>query len=94
MKKQVIGFLLASTLAIVAAGCTTTHHSAAWTYTVVYVDGNQSVRTSSGNYVPQADDTINSMTSQGWEFVSLSVADSGSAAPHPNKVAIVFKRYK
>jgi hypothetical protein len=100
MKKKIIGALLAATIAFVVAGCATRNNPAAWTYKVVYMDGNPHMSTKmdgdkhTTHSTPTVEDTINSMTSEGWHLVSVSAADSGSTYPKPNKMVIVFKRQK
>ena len=90
MNKQIRGLLLASTLALVVTGCATTDHSEAWTYKVVFADGN----TYTASHVPTVEGSINSMTRQGWHLVSVSAAGSASTAPNPDKIMIVFKRHQ
>jgi hypothetical protein len=96
MKKKIIGALLAATIAFVVAGCATPGSPAAWTYKVVYMDGNTESFAEDGiTYRLSAEDTINSMTSEGWHLVSVSAADSGkSVFPNPDKMVIVFKKQK
>ena len=84
MKGRILGLLIASTLALVFTGCTTSSHSKAWDYNVQIVGGNMYA----ANNVPAAQETINRMTQQGWHLVSVS---AGGEEP---KIVIVFKRHK
>ena len=80
MKKQTSILLLIGALSVTFTGCATPH-SKAWEYkaVTVWVDPATNIETQ-----------INTLTEQGWHFVSLSTADKNEA-PY---AVILFKRPK
>ena len=83
MKTRMFSLLAAGLLTFALTGCATSK-SVVWDYKVAVVNGNMF----GTNNTPVAEQTINSMTQQGWRLVSVS-----SGGPDP-KIVIVFKRPK
>jgi hypothetical protein len=90
MKKKIIGALLAATIAFVVSGCATPGNPAAWTYKVVSVTG--SLYPALAQHPPEAEKTINRMTSEGWHLVSVSADGRENSEAHT--LVIVFKKQK
>ena len=80
MNKKTFTLLLICALSVLFTGCATSH-SKAWEYKAVTVWADPPT-----NIEAQ----INSLTEQGWHFVSLSTADKNEA-PY---AVILFKRHK
>lgn len=82
MKKQILSFMLASTLTLGITGCSTCCDSAAWEYKAVNCTGDSQ----------DVQKQIDNMTKEGWCFVSIS--GGGGDATHVPYDVLIFKRHK
>ena len=82
MTRRLLSSLTACALAYAVTGCMTFSHSSSEEYTAITCAGDG----------PDVEKEINTMTQQGWHFVS--VAAGGGDLKHYPVAILVFKKHK